>query len=281
MGLILCSDPFVKSVRDVYRANVVSAPTVSLAPLQVVAQRGAQFDLRGDLAEILDGTDEVDLPVGKPSPVAALTGERTAGINVSLAAELSAKFLNGLGVPVPAAAIEATLFKGGEKVSFEVLHVQERAVDLGELGSRLAGRRINKENPAVSQLFFGPDPARMLLVTRVLQSPSFGVHVNGDSAVGVSIDVDAVKELLGKAGADVSWSATSTSSIVFTGKRPASFAFSVINCNLKPDGTMAFGMEVKAKLLDPSTGDDHAKVLPIEEPPLTTDVGLIDFERRN
>ncbi len=278
MGWFTCEDPLVTSVREIYRANVIAAPSSRIQPLDVIAHDGDQFDWRGRLGPVVIGPFPLNMPSITSAPVASLLGQRTSNINMGLAAKLTAKFLSGLGVPVPAASVEATLFKSGRKVSFEVLEVRERSVDLGELGSSLKGSRIDRDNAAVSSVFLGLNPARMLIISRTLESPSFSVHLDGAIEEGVDVTVDAVKELLGAATAAFQWEVTSHRSVTFKGSRAATFAFSAIRCHLGPAGDFGLGMEVEAHLLEPSAGDEDTLFLPIDEPPINSD-GLLDLGR--
>lgn len=270
MGWFACDDKFVKAVRQTYRANVVAAPRAGILPLEVVAQKGSQFHLRGDLStHLLDGSD-IELPAVSSTPASSLSGQSTSNIKVGVAAELTADFLNGLGVAIPAASVEATLFGRTKKVSFQVLGVRERGIDIGELGKRLKGVKVDRGNIAVERVFYGEGPpARMLVISRVFQAASFGLYLSEVDDAGVSIEIDALKDLLGHAKADVTWNLASKRSVVFKGKRPATFAFAAIECHLSPDATFALGLEVEARLLESKPG--ARQFLPLDAPPISED----------
>jgi hypothetical protein len=224
---------------------------------------------RGRLVVMLDGA-ATPLPHPTADAVAELRGQRSATVDLSVGAELTAAFLGGIGLPLPSANLEATLWKGARKVSFEVRDVVERRVDIARLGSAVDGRRIRRN--AATEVFFVEPKAQMLVITRTLSSPRFAVHATSRAGQSVKIDLDGLAEVLGNASADVAWTVEGKSTISFTGKAPATFAFGAVPCALRSDATMVFGLEVS----DKTYGD--AQVGTPKERPVFAEAGLLTFD---
>jgi hypothetical protein len=269
MGFWPCAgeDPFTRKVRDVYRANVVRAPRTGIAPLDVLAVGvRRRVEPRGRLDALLEGA-ELALPRPTSGEVAELRGQRSTTLDLSLGADLTATFLAALGLPVPAVNVSATLWDGARKISFEVRNVVERRVDIARLGSALTGSRIARN--AATEVFFAEPRAQMLIITRTLSSATFAVHATGRGGQSAKVEADGVAEIFGTASADVSWSVEGESTIAFSGKRPATFAFGAVPCAFHSDSSVVFGLEVTDKTFGgPETVVPH-------ERPVIDDAGLV------
>ena len=272
MGFTPCEreDPFTRTVREVYRANVVRAPRTGIAPLDVMAVGARRrVEPRGRLGALLDGP-EPTLPRPTSSEVADLRGQRSATLDLAVGADLTATFLGALGLPVPGASVAATLWKGARRVSFEVRDVVERRIDIGRLGSALTGCTIARN--AATEVFFAEPVAQMLVITRTLSSARFAVHATGRGGQSVRVAVDGLAELFGTLAGEAAWSVEGESTIAFRGSTPATFAFGVVPCALRSDATVVFGLEVTDK-----TFGAHDAVV-AQERPAIDDMGLLTFD---
>lgn len=273
MGFASCvnqGDPFTRRVRDVYGANVVSAPRTGIEPLDTLAVRGRRVEPRGRLEAMLDG-EPPRLPEVETATVANLTGVRSAAVDVNIGGNLSASFLVALGVPVPGAEVAASLWKGASGFTFEVRDVRQHQIDIAYLGRALAGRQVAR-TPA-TEVFFGPKATKLLLITRTLTSPSFAVRAVGQGGQSVKVAVDGVANLLGKAEAGVSWSVENDDSVSFHGPAPVTFAFAAVPCAIDAAGKVVFGLTSS----DLTFGQAEPEALPVPSPVVDED-GLLTFD---
>jgi hypothetical protein len=273
MGWVACEDPFVRRVREVYRANVLRSPRAGIRPLTTIARKGRHVELRGDLGRLLDG-NEPRLPAAVSAPAADLSGSRSTDLDVGLGAQLTANFLDALGLPVPAANVEATLLRGSRAVSFEVRDVREHRVDVGALGDAVRGRRVDPAHPAARAVFFGDHPADMLVISRILTSPSFVLRTTRSARAGATLELDAFHDQLGAGRAALTWSVESDGAVVFGGAQRATFAFAAIRCHLDGDGALALGLEVDATFGD---GRNRPVLVAVNEPAVDDD-GLLELD---
>ncbi|MGW2287005.1 gasdermin [Streptomyces phaeochromogenes] len=246
MGFLNCGehDPWMKLLMEQYQASVVRTPQSGILPLLMLARDGDRIERRGEIVPVIEGSESVNLPPTQTDVAASISGERTREIKAKLSLELTAKFLQALGVPVPGASLNAQLFNGARSLSFEVSDVRQLRVDPNELGKALAGRRIDLDHPSV-EVFLGKNRVDALVITRVLTSPKFAVHASADSGQSVEVDVNGIKDLIGEASIKVDWKATSKSSITFTGPSHVTFAFSCVPLNLRDDGSFTIGLEIR------------------------------------
>ncbi|MBZ5740289.1 gasdermin [Nocardioides mangrovi] len=251
MGFRACArkdDPFTTKVRDTYGANVVAAPRAGIEPLETLAVQDDRTEPRGHLRHLLDG--EGDLPAITSAAAVGLAGTRSAEVGAKLGAELSAKFLTALGVPVPGASVEATLWHGASGFTFEVRDVVEHQVDLAALGQAINGRTLAR-TPA-TEIFLEDRTQELVLITRTLASSSFAVRATGQGGQGVSVAVDGLADLVGAADASLTWERQHDDWVSFTGPEPVTFAFAVVPCLIQADLRLAFGLTRKNLTMAPA-----------------------------
>lgn len=235
-------DPFTAQVRNIYRANVVSAPRAGIEPLDVLAMRDRRVEPRGRLAPFILGGDAAQLPQATDWPAAELSGVRSVSLDLSLGLTLTSTFLAALGLPIPGAKVKTSLWQGVHSLSFEVRDVVEHRLDLGALGQALRGARVDRESPA-SAIFFGSHPVQMLIIARTLTAPTFALRSHRTDGQSAEISVDAVSDLIGSGSATVKWQHESKDVVQFHGDTPVTFAFAAVPSMINSDGTFAFGME--------------------------------------
>jgi hypothetical protein len=262
-------DPFTSRVRTLYGANVLRVPRNGIDPLEVLAVRKRRVETRGRLTGLLDGAGGPELPQPTAYPVADLNGLRSAGLDVELGLKFTASFLSVIGVPVPGAELNTSLWAGTRSIDFEVREVSELRVDLGLLGKALTGRRIDT---SPSTAVFLTDPAvRMLVITRTLVSRNFAIRSASDSGQSADISLDAIEDLIGKTTASVKWSRESTDAITFQGDTAVTFAFAAVPCAIQADRSFVFGTEADRLTFG------GAVPAPREQAVIDED-GLLDFD---
>jgi hypothetical protein len=237
----------------------------------VVAARKRRVERRGGLLTMLEREKPIELPATKRNSVTEMAGTRSADVDVGLGIELTATFLHALGLPLPGAQATATLWKGATGISFEVRDVEQREVDVGELGEALVGSRVRRSTPA-SRLFFEEPKVRMFVLTRILTSRHFGVRSSAMGGQSLDVKVDAISEILGTTDATVKWHKESTDVMTFEGDDPVTFAFAAVPCVMTADGTFYFGLEA-----DKLTLGKAERKPPVPAPIFDAD-GLLDLE---
>jgi hypothetical protein len=273
MGFRACprrDDPFTHKVREIYGANVVAAPRAGIEPLETLAIQDDRTEPRGHLRHMLDG-EPPEFPQVTSAPAAALSGTRSAAVNAKLGGELSAKFLAALGVPVPGASLETTLWQGASSFAFEVRDVRERQVDLAALGQAINGHFLAR-TPA-TEIFLEDKSQQLVLITRTLTSSSFAVRATGAGGQAIKVALDGLSDLLGNAQADLSWERQHDDWISFTGTMPVAFAFGVVPCLIGPDLRLVFGLTRKDLTLGASQAKPQTQPRPAIDRP-----GLLTFD---
>ena len=229
----LCNDDFlVKTLRGVFGANPIRVPERRLAPLTVLASNGSKTFFRGALAPHLRNVHSLDVEV-MTSTMAVLSGRRSKAVKVDLGLKILDGFLSGLGLP--AAALTAK-FEGAREVSFSFQDVQRLYVDPGAVGANLAGKVLNDENPAATIFFEQERAYQFLVIDSTIQSRDFSIQVESKSTDGFSLDVPAIKDIIGKTSTDVEVSSDSSLALTFKGQQHLSFAFSCLRLYVDGNG---------------------------------------------
>ena len=224
--LKLCDDdPLVKTMSQVFRANIIRVPEARLQPLSVLAARDGRLAYRGKLADLVAGEVVAELvtPAFETGTMADVSGKRSRKISVELGLDILKGFLSGFGVP--AAAGLAEQFSGASEVSFSFSQVRRVYIDPARLGRLLAGRTLDRSNAVVSA-FLQEDPWECLIVDSVITSQDFTINVDRQNKQDFKFDVPAIENLLSKAKANIELFSASTYSLTFKGPEPLAFAFS-------------------------------------------------------
>jgi hypothetical protein len=261
-------DPFTRTVREVYRANVLGSPRAGVEPLLGLAVIDRKVQPRGALSGLL-ADDGVPLPGPVTVPVVDLSGLRSASLDLKVGASLTAGFLAALGLPIPGADVSLTLLSGARSVDFEVRDVSECMVDLGAVGKALSGRTL-ADNPA-TKVFLTDSSVRLLFVSRVLRSRHFAVHTKGEAGQSAEVSVDAIEDLIGKAHGSVGWKRESADTLSFQGATDVSFAFAAVPCAVQADRTIVFGVETENLTWGKTPSKPEVK-------PVVEEDGLLDFD---
>lgn len=231
MALALCkNDPLVKTLQDVFGANIVRVPEERIRPVVVLASDGKKTSFRGALAPLLVAGAPIDVPVAE-SQMANVSGKRSNSVKLGLGLEILGGFLKAL--QIPSAGIDAQ-FEGASQVSFQFQDVKRFFVDTGVLGQQLGGRVVDRNNPATSILF--EDDWTFLVVDSVITSSDFAINVEKSSKAGFALDVPAVQQIVSKANAGVQVQSASGRDLAFKGDKHLTFAFTCVRLFLNADG---------------------------------------------
>src|SRR5205085_4284329 len=190
----LCPDPLTTTLREVFGANIMRVPEERIQPLSVIASQDARSKFRGALAPFVSGQPQL---VFNPadlinSQMADVSGRRSRKVSLELGLQILEGFLQGFGIP--SAGVSAKL-KGALEVSFSFKNVGRCYVDNNWLGRILAGRVIDKENPA-AEIFFREDAYSFLVIDSVITSSDFSISVERTESQGFNFDIPAIQTLV-------------------------------------------------------------------------------------
>lgn len=231
----LCrEDPLLSLLDELFGVNLVRVPDARVQPLTVVAERRGRCFFRGSLLPLLADARPLGLEPAD-SPVADLAGRRSRRVTFDLGAHILRGFLKGFGLP--SAELTAAL-AGAGALSFSFDNVRRRSLDLNALGWALAGRQIDRENPAAA-IFFGWPACRLLLIDTVLTSRRVTVTLSGDSGSQVGVDVSALRQIVAGLDGRVEGGGDHEVSVSLEHPTDLTFAFSCVRFELDAHGRIA------------------------------------------
>jgi hypothetical protein len=232
--LKLCdNDPLVSVLHDTFGANIVRVPDGRLRPLSLLLHTEGRTVLRGALAPLLVGQPSLQLAETR-TPLADVAGRRSRRVALDLGLYLLRGLLRGLGVPVPTGGLAARL-EGATAMTFSLPEVERTSVDLGLLGSALAGRRIEARNPAAAP-FFAERAPTLLLVDSVLTASASSVEYEQGRNSKLAFDIGGLQQLLGSVGGSVKLADSPGLGLHFAGQHPATFAFTCVQLRHDDEG---------------------------------------------
>ena len=268
-------DPWVRTIRETYRANVVVTPRQDICPLGVVARKGQHVELRGRLPPLLEAGAGLELPEPLAAKASDISGMVSSKVSGAFGIALTTRFLAALGIPAPGGEIETAAARVGN-LTFEVRDVESRSVDVSDLGAALHGHKM-RQMPSTA-IFLDGSGTEMQIITRTLVSPQIAVRSAGNHTAGASASVDAIAEIFGKVEGSFEIERESETVVSFTGSRPVTFAVAAVTCNLRPDLSFTLGLEVR----DMSFADDYGSLpepfLEQHDQPLIDSDGLLEFD---
>jgi hypothetical protein len=234
--LTLCpGDPVVESLRRLFGANLVRVPEERIRPLVVLARRGSQMSVRGELAPLISDAPPLAYVPGEiqSSAMPDVAGQRSRKVDVKLGLQILDGFLKGFGIPSAGIASE---FSSARKVSFRFQEVARVFVDVNVLGQKLSGRSVDPANPAARIFIDSAERWEFLVLDSVITSKDFAISVEESAEGGVNLNVPAVQSLVGKASAGVNVSTSSGNDLIFRGPKALGFAFSCVRFELDDHG---------------------------------------------
>lgn len=274
----LCEDPLIKTLRRLFNANIVLVPDERVQPLSMVAKIGRKNFFRGELAPLLTSPGALSKgPQVKKANMANIAGKQSREVTLDVGLEILDGFLRGFGIP--SAQVRAK-FKGASKVSFSFNKVERRYVDVNELGQRLRGQVIDKENPA-AEIFFNEESAKLLLIDGVITSQDFSINVEESSQKNFKLDVPAIDAIVGSLKPELKVASQSGLDLTFQGDKALTFAFTCLKINILKNGKIK-GMPPARRVpaLGIGTQKKSSKAYDGITPFADTDLGRVLLYRR-
>ncbi|MEI7644588.1 MAG: hypothetical protein WCJ55_09950 [Chloroflexales bacterium] len=230
--LQLCqTDPLVALIYDLFGANMVRVPDSRIRPLSVIAQRAGHSSFRGSLLPLL--TDAQALGVlPATSELTDITGRRSRRVTLDLGMHILRGFLKGFGLP---SAGLASKLGDAACLSFAFPAVRRVAYDISALGWALAGRRIDRLNPAAAIVFDQPR-YELLLIDSILTSSQISVIISNDGGQRLNADASALGKIFVDMGAEVSASGDSGVELALKSPQDLTFAFTCVRLFFDQDG---------------------------------------------
>jgi hypothetical protein len=231
------SDPMLDEIREVFGANPIRIPDSRVTPgVVLMAVDNGPLRYRGKLEPLIDGDPPFKLPskLFKESQIAHLSGKRTSCMDLNLGFELLDGWAAGLGLGGAIPSVK-TQYAAAREVWFAFVDVKRKHLDLGELAGVLGKRKLVR-NAATQPFLDVNKPARMLLVTSVLMSHSFSFGGTSTGNSSLNMDFRVIEQALGNVSVGSKIEQASADTIAFAGPQPLTFAFTVIELQVKLDG---------------------------------------------
>jgi hypothetical protein len=223
----LCQDPEVSYLNSL-GYNVVAEPTATLSPLEVLGQNSDGVLDLGPLSSIWT-TTAAPPAISAPQQAASISGGQTSNLSVSIGLSLLSGIVTTLGGQTPGLSAS---YGSASSMQFTLGDVTVSSVTLTDLGAYLEAGDVNMANPAVAP-YFQNSSATVVVVYEILQSNSITVTTTAAPNATLSIDSAALSQAVGGnltigpvAGQP---SSGSTSTLVYTGNVPLTFAFKALH----------------------------------------------------
>ncbi len=232
MILHLCTnDPLVTLVYDLFGANAVRVPDARIRPLSVVVHRNGRSIFRGSLLPLL--TDSSPLSVQPAvSQLIDVSGRRSRRVSLDLGIHILRGFLYGFGAPT---ANLSTSLQGVSTVAFSFPTAMRVAYDVNALGWALAGRAIDRTNPAAA-ILFEQTPYELLLIDSVLTSRHITITLSGTKGQGLNVNIDALRQMISDLGGQIGISGDSELEMTLASPHDLTFAFSCVRLFFDDEG---------------------------------------------
>ena len=265
--ITLChEDPIVSLVRELYGANMVRVPDARVRPLSVIVQRDGRSFFRGSLLPLL--TDARPLGIQpEDSLLTDISGRRSRRVTIDLGLHILRGFLSGFGLPH--AGIEVGL-NGAAYIAFAFPVARRRSIDINALGWALAGRQIDRTNPAAATLFEEPI-YELFLVDSIITSRQIAIVVGAARGQKVNVDLAALREALAELGGSVEAGADGEVELLLTSKAELTFAFSCVRVRFDAEGQITG--------LPPDSGMHTLSEPPLAHALLSHRPGLLVWDR--
>jgi hypothetical protein len=218
MSVVKKKDPSVTYLNKL-GYNVVKLPRTGIEPMDVIG-RDQTMQWLGPIDSIWSSA--LPKPQSKPpKPAAAVNGQKTDALDLSIGLSILGNTLAAFGVSVPSLDVA---YKSAHAVQFSYSNVTITDVAPFDAGGYLAKGELQSDNPAVKNYFLSGQ-ATAYLITQVLKSNSLTVTATDSHGTAVSVDLSAFQGLDAKVGIKPSSSGNST--ISFTGPDAITFGFAV------------------------------------------------------
>lgn len=230
--------------------NVVKLPRAGIEPMDVIG-RDETNQWLGPLRAVWKSTTEEPKPE-PPRPAVEIAGKKTDSLNLGVGLKVLANALAAFGATVPSLDFA---YKRARSIQFSYTDVTLTSVSPFAAGEYLSEGTLHTQSPVVSHYFQDPE-SQAFLITSVLKSTSITVSASDEHGLGVTVDVPAIKELLG-ASVSVATTAAGAGDLTFKGLTPITFGFSVNEIEydgtrwsihgVEPSGDNAFSLQAGAQ----------------------------------
>lgn len=230
--LHLCrADPLVALIYDLFSANMVRVPDSRIRPLSVIVHRAGRSSFRGSLLPLLTEARPLGV-LPATSELTDIAGRRSRRVTLDLGLHILRGFLKGFGLP---SAELAGGLGDAAYLSFAFPSVRRASYDIGALGWALAGRRIDRQNPAAA-IAFGHSPYELLLIDSVLTSGQLSVVFSRERGQRLKVDVAALSQIFAGLGAQVGATGEAEVELVLKSPQELTFAFTCVRLFFDADG---------------------------------------------
>jgi hypothetical protein len=228
----LCrTDPLVGLIYDLFSANMVRVPDSRIRPLSVVVHRSGRSSFLGSLLPLLSEARALGVRPGV-SELTDIAGRRSRRVTLDLGLHILRGFLRGFGLP---SAELASSLGDAAHLSFAFPSVRRVAYDIGALGWALAGRSIDRRNPAAA-IVFGQSRYELLLIDSVLISSQISVVFSSDQGQRLNADANALGKIVNGLGGEVKASGDRAVELTLTSPQDLTFAFTCVRLFFDLDG---------------------------------------------
>jgi hypothetical protein len=215
-----CKDPAVERLNKL-SYNMVKLPRAGIEPLDVLGRDDKTLNRLGSIVEVW--TSSTPPPtVSDPQPAASIDGEKTGDIDLGIGLKLLSNALAGLGSAVGLPSLGLG-FKKARKVQFKFVDVVSQSVTPFALGKFLSAGTLDLSNPFVSH-YFDNEETQEYIIFEVLKSNAVSITAKNEHGANVDADITALQSVL-TANVKAAISGSSSSTILFEGASPVTFAF--------------------------------------------------------
>ena len=181
MSVVKKKDPSVTYLNKL-GYNVVKLPRTGIEPMDVIG-RDRTMQWLGPIDSIWSSALSKPQPK-PPKPAAAVNGQKTDALDLSIGLSVLGNTLAAFGVSVPSLDVA---YKSAHAVQFSYSNVTITDVAPFDAGSYLAKGELRSDNPAVKNYFLSGQ-ATAYLITQVLKSNSLTVTATDSHGTAVSVD---------------------------------------------------------------------------------------------
>ncbi len=234
----ICRNQITDTIRDLFGANPLRIPEARLLPLSVLLIQNGRSQFMGQFRHLVQGRFEVDIPLHETA-LPAVTNVRSASIDLGLGIEILGNFLKGFGLN-PASA--SNILRSTNSVGFSFSSVTRRYLEPLHFGRILSQQQIVANS---TNMFLDPGRRhrrrKLALVTDVIRSSDFTLHVQNAKGVDMALDADTVLDQLGPTDVKLDVQTVDAHAIRFQHPEPLTFAFSCVELEIGDDGAIRAG----------------------------------------
>ncbi|HEY3624956.1 MAG TPA: hypothetical protein VGL00_01695 [Terracidiphilus sp.] len=249
--------------------NVIRLPRTGIEPLDVIG-RDQSMQWLGPLSKVWTSASPEPLP-GPPHPAAAVNGQRTDALELSLGLGILANTLAAFGASAP---LLNTAFKNAHAVQFTYTNVTSTSISPFEAGNYLASGTLRTENPVVKN-YFGSERAKAYLIVEVLKANSITVTATDSHGTEIGLNLPQIEGVV-DAKIGVKPSDSSNSTVTFTGPVPVTFGFVVQQIGREGDSWVLHGAAPSADISFGGPGFGRGPQASAAASPMVFDTGELD-----